>query len=106
MGEYACASFAVVTGVEACTVTGLGLNVGYFTEISCRKTSRSTGDALIGTAEEFVRTGRIDDAQDGNIPSSGTGERPASSRVSFFTEASSRMPPQHVRIVFQRTSRS
>ncbi len=50
MGEYACESLAVATAVDAGAFTVLGLNVGYFTEISCRNSSRSIGDALIGTA--------------------------------------------------------
>ena len=39
-------------------------------------------------------------------PSSGTWPRPASSRDSFLTRASSRIPPQHVRMDFHRTRRS
>ena len=50
MGEYACDSFAVGTRADAVADTGFGLNVGYFTEISCRNISRSIGDALIGAA--------------------------------------------------------
>ena len=55
MGEYAYESFVVVTGAAAGTFTDCGLNVGYLTEISWRKSSRSMGDALIGTAVDIVR---------------------------------------------------
>lgn len=55
MGEYASASLDVLIGVGTGAVTGIGagggVNVGYLTEISCRKASRSSGDALIGIAD-------------------------------------------------------
>lgn len=82
-----------------------GLKVGYLTEVSCRKVSISRGEDFIFSTDIIrclakIRTCII------ILPVSVAGGNPESSRASFFTRASSLMPPQHVRRVFHRTRRS
>lgn len=53
MGEYACASLVVGMGARIASGSagsGGAVNVGYLTEISCRKSSMSNGEALMGIA--------------------------------------------------------
>ena len=53
MGEYACANLEVAIGARIAVgsgATGGAVKVGYLTEISCRKSSMSKGEALIGIA--------------------------------------------------------
>lgn len=78
----------MIGGVSSCVGGTGGVNVGYFTEVSCRNVSMSNGVHLTA------------------IHSSGTDGRLASSRANFLTRASSLMPPQHARSVFQSTRSS
>lgn len=61
MGEYACANLEVETegagligGISSCVGGTGGVNVGYFTEVSCRNVSMSNGVHLTATTVIFV----------------------------------------------------
>lgn len=79
--------------------------MGYFTDVSLRNCSMSKGEDLT-LATELSREKFC--LLDGNIllEASVTGGRPDSSLASFFTRVWSRTPPQQVKRVFHRTSRS
>jgi len=82
------------------------VNVGYLTDVSWRNDSISKGDDLMDIADTQGSDGYLKAHIKELLPSSGTIGKLASSRVIFLTRPISRMPPQHVRIVFHKTRSS